>query len=367
MKILFFIESLCPGGKERQLVELLKGLSHNNKFSIRLVMFENIIVYPEFYSTKINYEIIPRNSFSTYKYLLKIINEFSPDIIHSWGKTPTLFSILPSILKKIKLVDGSIRYAAKFDTFSKVNLISELNFFFSDQVIANSNAGLISHNKSKKKKYDVIYNGLDISRFSNLELTPDLSILKKELLNFNLVIGVVGSLVDSKDHFTIIRALNDLMLDYRIACLILGEGPNQNKIEQSINTEYKKNYFFLGQRDDVERIIPLFDLGILLSNTKNGRHAEGISNSIMEQMYLKVPVIATDSGGNLEIIDDQVTGYLIPSYDIEKLKHIITLLISDERKRSQMGELASQSIIEKFSLSRMVENHIKMYNKVING
>ena len=79
----------------------------------------------------------------------------------------------------------------------------------------------------------------------------------------------------------------------------------------------KNGIQFIDSNSNIEEIIKLFDICVLTNNT-NG-HAEGISNSIMEYMALGKPVIATNAGGNKELILDKVSGFLIKPFDINDL------------------------------------------------
>ena len=81
------------------------------------------------------------------------------------------------------------------------------------------------------------------------------------------------------------------------------------------------------------------DVGVLL--TPPGRHAEGCSNSIMEYMALGLPVVCTDNGGNREIVDDHVTGLVIPPSDVDALVDALRVLSVDPRLRAQFGAAGS--------------------------
>ena len=87
---------------------------------------------------------------------------------------------------------------------------------------------------------------------------------------------------------------------------VLAIGENLKSFESMIPIEFKDKIIFTGKQKHVESIINIFDIGVLCSC-----YGEGISNTIMEYMALGKPVIATDCGGNKEIVVHNVTGFLI--------------------------------------------------------
>ena len=92
----------------------------------------------------------------------------------------------------------------------------------------------------------------------------------------------------------------------------------------SVPVSLLNKIIFLGKRSNVESIINIFDVGILLTNSKV--HGEGISNSIMEYMALGKPVIATRGGGTNEVVIEGENGYLIDPFNedqlIEKIENV---------------------------------------------
>ena len=176
-KILFFIESLHSGGKERRLVELIKGLTKYPDIKMELVLIKEDIHYNDIFSAgiKIHYtvrKLIRKDPFVVYKFF-KIAKIFQPDIIHVWGYMAAVYAIPTKVVFNIPIINNSITYALNIKMFSKLWVASKLSFPFSDRVIANSYAGLKSHKIVANSKYRVIYNGFDFERnnFIKTDLT----------------------------------------------------------------------------------------------------------------------------------------------------------------------------------------------------
>ena len=95
MKILFFIGTLCIGGKERRLIELLSYLKKNTDYHLMLVLRRDLIDYPAFKKLNIPYRILTKNYKKGDKTLhfrfYKICKEYKPDIIHTWGRCTGIY------------------------------------------------------------------------------------------------------------------------------------------------------------------------------------------------------------------------------------------------------------------------------------
>jgi glycosyltransferase involved in cell wall biosynthesis len=100
-------------------------------------------------------------------------------------------------------------------------------------------------------------------------------------------------------------------------------------------------------------------IGVLTTNVKH--HGEGISNALMEFMALGKPVIATNFGGSVELIEPGVSGYLIDAFSDEQLSLKILHLLTHESDRLRLGENANTRVREKFSIEGMVNYFYKEY------
>jgi glycosyltransferase involved in cell wall biosynthesis len=118
---------------------------------------------------------------------------------------------------------------------------------------------------------------------------------------------------------------------------------------------------FLGSRDDVPRILGTLDVFVLPSLI------EGFSYSILEAMAAGLPVVATDVGGNSELVRDEVTGYLMPTKKPRVLADILLRLAADETLRARLGTKARQRVEENFSLRGMVQKYEQMYLTGLRG
>lgn len=345
------------GGKERQLIELIKGLLTNNDVKCELAVMNKEIYYEEVFNLNIRIHLLIRNfkkdPFVLIK-LLKIIKEFKPDIIHSFSPMTSFYSVFLKLFRKFIFFDGTIRSAPerKIVPFS-TKMLNYFNFFFANAIIANSKAGLKSYNAPKRKSF-AIYNGFDMSRLKNLESRE--KIRNKFGINTGKVVGMVANFTDKKDYDTYIIASKQIVKKRQnVTFLAVGNGVNFEYFKNKINNYDKIK--LIGSQKRIESIINTFDICVLSTYT------ESCSNSIMEYMALGKPVIATDGGGTKELIIDGKTGYLVKVRDPEELAAKIEFLLANEKMTIKMGNAGKRIIETKFSLNKMIKSHYKLFQK----
>ena len=370
MKILFFIDSLTFGGKERRLIQLMKGIKLNPDIEFELVVMSNQIQYKEVFDLGIKIHYLIRKSkkdISSFRRFYKMCKEFSPDIIHCWDSMTAVYAVPTCKLLRIKLVNGMVvDTPVKRNVSNKYWFRAKLTFPFSNVIVGNSKAGLAAYAAPDDKSI-CIYNGMDLTRFQKLK-NP--SLIRKEIFGDEsdniFVAGMVAAFEIRKDYKTLIKAAITLVsCDDRIRFVLIGDGANFNEIKNRVPVLLLDKIVLLGKRSDVESIINIFDVGILLTNTKV--HGEGISNSIIEYMALGKPVIATRGGGTNEVVIDDENGYLIDADKEDQLIEKIQTLIKNKNRVHDLGKRGTQLVHEKFDLKIMTNQYLTLYQKVLKG
>lgn len=363
MKILFFINGLSSGGKERRLVELMKGLKTFPGIEFELITMSRQIDFKEVYDMNIKIHFLIRRSkkdLFVFKKLYSLCKEIKPDFIHCWDSMTAIYSVFVCKLLHLKLINGMVvNTPVKQNIFDKHWLRARLSFPFSDVIVGNSKAGLQAY-KAPKNKSLCIYNGFNFKRLTNTK-----SSLLEEGINIKpgFVVTMVGNFTDRKDYSTYISAAK-LLCDKRedIIFFAIGDGENFGNISNNIERQYQDRIKLMGKRQDIESIIRMSDICVLVTNTKI--HGEGISNSILEYMAFGKPVIATEGGGTNEIVVDGVTGFLIKYASVQELTEKINVLLGDRSLRLQIGEAARERIKNYFSIETMVDKYISVYQSM---
>ncbi|MFR3499994.1 MAG: glycosyltransferase, partial [Paraclostridium bifermentans] len=178
----------------------------------------------------------------------------------------------------------------------------------------------------------------------------------------DIVFGIVAGLRDVKDHMTLLKAINLLKeQNQKFKLLIIGDGKNRDKINSYVQKNEISRYVrIIGETIDVYKFLNIIDVGVLCSIQ------EGLSNSIIEYMLCKNPVIATNVGGNIELVKDNETGLLINVGDFEELSNKMLFLIKNKELIKSYGEKSYEFAYEKFKYENMVESYENLYEKLID-
>ena len=364
MNILFLLDSLVMGGKERRSVELIKHLSRMPGVNVSLCIMDENIHYKEIYNLPIKIHLLIRKTKkdpSIFFKLYKICKVDKIQIIHAWDTMTCFYAAPLSKLLGIQLVDSSVSEAFPCKFLSAQYLLRKFNFYLARIILSNSRAGLEVSNAPKKKS-NVIYNGFDSGRLQ-ISKTPD-EVKAEYHIKTKYIVGMVAAFEDRKDFQSLVITANQILNKRKdITFLLVGAGKTLEDCRKLVNPQFQSQIIFAGSSNKVEDLINVFDIGILLTNKKV--HAEGISNSILEYMALGKPVIATDSGGTCEIVQNRVNGFLLEENIPELLgKHLLSLL-DDEKIRFEMGSSSKQIVQNAFGIEVMVKKYVAIYEEIL--
>lgn len=363
MKILFFIDSLRSGGKERQLAELVKGLTSRKFCECCIISMSHDNHY--FKNSDINIQYLVRKrkkDINLFYNFYSTAKAQRPDIIHTWDSMTSIYAIPTAKLLNIKLVNGLIRDALPSGgIYDKRRIWSRLSFPFSDAIVANSQAGLITYGAPLNKSH-CIYNGFDFRRLETNNLADNCIFDPK--IETKYIVGMVASFSENKDYNSFFKAA-ELVLEQRrdVTFVAVGEGTSDKECKQLL-PEHVSSYFrLMGKHSNVESIVNRFDIGVL---STSDRHGEGISNSITEYMASGKPVVATDAGGTKELVVDGITGYLVGRGDYRSMAYYLLTVLSDKDLAATMGNAGNQRITNEFSLNRMLDRYTSLYLKLLD-
>lgn len=392
MKILHLLDTLRRGGKERQFVELLRGLD-KSKYIIHTIVLEK---------RKDGYDDEVRELSYNFEYmfrrfrwdliliydLIKYCKKHKIEIIQVWDGMCAFYAYFVSLFTGITFINYSIQEADP--RLSYRHIVQRIILKLSKNVLANQYAGLKVYGVEKKGK--VIYNGLDFSRFSwvvdgrrmsedrgrksedrgretedGRRMSEDGRQKTEDRIDGKFVIGIVANLTDYKDYYTFFDAIK--ILQSKIENLevhIIGGGKlTQVYKDYAIKIGVKQDILkYFGRITNVEDYIPNFDVGVLCSYKEKG---EGLSNSVLEYMACGVPPVITDIGASREIVEDRVTGFLFDAGNTKDLANKIMMLYEDRRLRTEIGLNARKIVFEKFSYERYVREFEKYYEEVISN
>jgi sugar transferase (PEP-CTERM/EpsH1 system associated) len=211
------------------------------------------------------------------------------------------------------------------------------------------------------QKVVMIHNGVDVGRFGRRDRAE--ARLHTGLPVEGEIVGTVGRLDPVKDQVALIRAFAALAAGHPQALLVIvGDGPCRSELER-VTTELglQSRVRLLGMSADVPAVMEALDLFVLPSI------AEGMSNTILEAMASGLPVVATRVGGNPEMVEDGVTGALVPVRDAAALRQALGAYFEDESLRESHGKAGRQRASALFSLDRMGSAYFGLYGELLAG
>lgn len=366
IKLFIYIDSLRIGGMHRQMLYLAK---HLNKEIFEVVvcaqkLVGGLLVEFELTGCKlIDLGWRRRLDPETLIQLIKALKAENPDIVFISEPQQLLYYRVAKLFFHGKTVQiGSFRAMTFWNGHLKQiykpidKLFSKWLISSSSSVIVNSTAMAENYSKlfesSSFKLPQVIYNGCDFSfkiNKSQLEIRKTLKLEEEDIF-----IIMVARLDPWKDFSTLFDAFKIVKsADNRAKLFIVGEGELRECLEQMIlHSNMQESIILLGEKNDVYDYINAADISVLSTN------GEGFSNSILESMALSVPVIATNVGGNSEVLGDlNESGILIPPKSPSNFADALLLLMNNEDKRKAMGESAKKRIHQLCSL----KNYISLY------
>jgi len=172
-------------------------------------------------------------------------------------------------------------------------------------------------------------------------------------------IGIVGRLDEVKGHRSLLAALTRLSDLPRIAVNVIGEGALRSELERySRQEQLTGRVKFLGFRENIHDYMRAFDVLAMPSLY------EGLPYTLLEGMYLRRPVIASNVGGLREVLQDKVDALLVEPGNVDRLAEAIRYLYQNDAERTHLAENARRKICERFMISTMAEQYIEVFHRV---
>ena len=233
---------------------------------------------------------------------------------------------------------------------------------FTSHWIANSRAAAdeaIAVEKADPNLVSVIPNGLDMARFQRPNEDERTQTRRQWGLGpEHIVVGAVANLRPIKNIPFLIRAASVLCKTHdNLRFVVLGEGPLRIELEQMIVDHDLTGRFLLpGKSTTVAHDLSSFDIAVLCSKR------ESLSNSLMEYCAAGLPAIASDVGGNAEILTNSEIGMIYPPDDMDSFREMLTSVIVDPDRGGAIGRAAQQSIATRYSFEAVMEQLEGLYS-----
>ncbi len=290
-------------------------------------------------------------------------------VLHTHNPKPGLYGRIVGRLAGVPIVVNTVHglYATETDALPKRLLVYALEAIaarFSDgELYQNPEDLALMQRWHLTRHAQLLGNGVDLVRFhptadddatrvalrAELGLAPDV-----------VVVGTVGRLVAEKGYAELFAAME--RLDPRRFALVVVGGDDPEKADaldrELLHRAREHGVHLLGHRDDVDRLYRAMDVFVLAS------HREGYPRAAMEASAAGLPVIATDIRGCRQVVDDGVTGLLVPVRDVASLAAAIDGLGTDPARRRAMALAARARAEAHFDEQAIVQRVLACYREV---
>jgi len=213
------------------------------------------------------------------------------------------------------------------------------------------------------EKISVVYLGLEPDRKNDEPRQQD--VLRKELSipRDAIVLGNVARLVPFKGHEILLQSFAEIQKDFPDTRLLLvGDGELRDELQSiAIQLGIAEKIIFAGFRDDLESLYSIMDIYIHPSVEGGG---ETFPFAVLQALRHELPVVVTRVGDVWAMVDEGKNGFIVPDRDVAAISQAVRRLIADRDLRNRMGESSRKILLERFTLSLMVDNIERIYRSV---
>ncbi len=364
IRVLFVAGNFVTGGAERHLLEMWRRLDRD-RFEVQIAVLKRegaftpqvVALGLPVHDLEVGRRLYDWTGVRGLLRLVSVVREFRPDVIHGYLFGANLFAALVGRLCGVRVVAVAKRNVDAFETSRQI-AVQRFAHRLATHVTAVSTEVARSSEALgvPRERVTVIENGVDVARFDGASSEGTGLGLPARPSGVPLL-GAVGCLAPRKDYGTLLRALAHVRaagIDFRVA--IVGDGPDRDMLE-GLCVELGLNEWvaFLGERSDVDQLLPAFTLFTLSSRE------EGIPNALLEAMAAARPCVVTRVGGNAEVLADGRTGWLVPPQDPVALATALIEVLTHPEEGLRRGAAARLAMIEERSIDAMVRRHEAFY------
>jgi len=386
VRVLHLIEHLKVGGAERVVADLVQTLDKKRvqnivclyreigSFGIDLQSAGYHIVFirkdllthglPKTIAFLRPFPVLIESMFFIIR-LARVIRRHKIQVVHShmfsanlWGRLASVLGGRPAVITTEHNVNG------KLGTL-KHRIINRMLAPLSDRIVAVSQQvaeAVVSKQNLPQEKLIVIHNGIRINALDE----PDTAMYNKRYQEFTgsrpRIISV-GRLVAQKRHDLLLEALKVCAERVpSISCWIIGDGPERGRLEQlTQELNLTENILFLGERTDARSLLQHADIFV---NTSDW---EGFPITLLEAMAAGLPIVATNVGGNREIIQTGETGILVEPGNAQAIAIGICQMIANPKTAKKMGQRGQEEVREFYDITKVSLRWEKLYEEVLVG
>jgi glycosyltransferase involved in cell wall biosynthesis len=376
LNITHFVESLNRGGLERVVIDLVRLQREAGHHCQVVCLFEQGTLAPELAELGIPVHSCDKRGGLDLRAMLRarrFLRGHATDVLHTHNAMSHYYAVLASRGLRLRRVVstrhgmGATRATAQRDARARGGRNGRLEWLYGKSMAFTHTVATVCETARREyaqradlpsTKIVAVPNGIQVDRFepasahSRQQLQNALGVSAQTRL-----VGLVGRLTWAKDHATLIRAFG--LMQPRLsesALVLIGDGPLQPALAALAAAEgVAARVFFLGDRNDVNALLRGLDLFAMSSVT------EGYSVALLEACATGLPIVATDVGGNAEIVHHGSNGLLVPARDPAALAAAMLEVLQDAGRAGALGRAGREWVMQYGSLRGMAQRYGEIY------
>jgi sugar transferase (PEP-CTERM/EpsH1 system associated) len=346
--------SLKVGGLERVVVDLVKGFRDSNYSCVVCCLETRGEIAADVDALGVPLYVFHKKDgldLSTVFRLARFLREHKVAIVHTHNPGSHIYGLLAALLARVP-VRVHTRHGRNFPHDKKRVWINRILSWGTDVIVpVSDDAGLVATNVERinPKKIHRIWNGIDINLYKP----------RHDPGEGPLVIGTVARLSPEKDQRTMLAAFHHVLAEIPDARLIVaGDGPCAVELhEEAAKLGLSGRVEFLGQCSNVPEVLKRMSIFTLSSTT------EGLSMTVLEAMAAGLPIVATDVGGNRELVQPPECGLVVPARDPRALGQAYIELLLNPQRRAQMSAASRARVVQYLNLELTLAQYTKLYDQ----
>jgi glycosyltransferase involved in cell wall biosynthesis len=368
MKIVHLTASTFFGGPERQMLGLARALPPDIE--------THFLSFPEGGRSKAFLGAARRAGFTAQDLtqdtprfraasaeIAAYLETIHADILFCHGYKANLLGRPAARRRKIPAVAVSRGWTAESLRVRLYEALDRFHLRWMDQIVcvSEAQAARVRRTGVRPDLVHVIANAVDVERFDD----PD-PLYRNKLQRYfrqprTIVVGAAGRLSPEKGFDVLINAAERVLrTEKSVGFVLFGDGPCKAALAKQINSlGLAGSVILAGFRTDLDRFLPHFDLLAVPS------HTEGLPNVVLEAFAATVPVVATTVGGIPEVVEDEISGYLVPANDPDAMAERICDAISSEEQLNDMGMNGRQRILDDYSFTTQAKHYCDLLARIV--
>jgi glycosyltransferase involved in cell wall biosynthesis len=299
--------------------------------------------------------------------LAGLLGRLRPDVLQTWLYHADVLGLVAGRLAGVPAIAWNIRcsdafFAERAENPDLLRRLLPVLSTYPEAIVVNSLAGRRFHESVgyRSRRWFHVPNGVDVERFKPDPVAREAVRAELGIPADALVVGMVARVDPTKDHAGFLRAFATMRQSFPAGqALVVGRGavPGAPELRKLIDElGLGDSVHLLGERPDIERVLPAMDVFVLASLT------EGFPNVVVEAMAAGLPCVVTSVGDCAEIVDGP--GVVVAPREVDEMAAALRTLAADPGERVRRGDAGRRSVIARFDIARVLATYDEIYTEL---